>query len=165
MKTPLYNHTSEATAYLVTDYPYSGLRCQIKFWLESHPKKGMRFCAQTQNPKNGRWNNPKKSTYSLLAMGMYLDERGHCMHAAIHEYSKAKEVLDFLGTFTEGFDRGRLQYWCGAKKALCKRTAGGEAIMSMNGKPCLPSEEEQSRARVEMQEWEECFKLLSPPQI
>lgn len=50
--TPLYGHTSEATAYLQPDYPYGAqLRCQRRVWVEHHPKKGMRFCAQTTDPR------------------------------------------------------------------------------------------------------------------
>lgn len=161
MKTPLYGHTSEATAYVVNDYPYSGMRCQIKFWLESDPKKGMRFVSQTQNPKTGRWNNPKKSTYCFLAMGMYLDEKGHCVHDALHQYSKAKEILEFVQTFSTGYDAGKLLYWCLAKKKLAGKIAEGQSIFSINGVPQKPSEEDQSRARVEMQEWEACASFLA----
>ena len=38
--TPLYGHTSPETAYLVADYPYSfKLRCRIRYWIESDPKR------------------------------------------------------------------------------------------------------------------------------
>ena len=63
-KTPLYGHTSEATAYVVADYPYGFReRTQIRYWLEHKPKKGWRFVSQTLNPKTSRWNKPKASTY------------------------------------------------------------------------------------------------------
>ena len=63
-KQPLYGHTSEATAYVVDDYPYGfQLRTQIKYWLEYKAGKGWRFVSQTVNPKTGRSNKPKASTY------------------------------------------------------------------------------------------------------
>jgi hypothetical protein len=63
-KQPLHGHTSEATAYLVADYPYGFReRTQIRYWLEAKPKRGWRFVSQTLNPKTDRWNKPKESTY------------------------------------------------------------------------------------------------------
>ena len=56
----LVGHTSFETAYLVTDYPYGRLKCNIWFWLENDPKKGFRFCSRTQNPKNGVLNAPQE---------------------------------------------------------------------------------------------------------
>lgn len=61
----LFGHTSEDTAYLVDDYPYGRrVRTQIRYWIETNAKHGDRFCSQTLNPKTGRWNKPKKSTYT-----------------------------------------------------------------------------------------------------
>lgn len=68
----LLGHTSEATAYVVDDYPYGRQRTQIRYWIESKPKHGDRSMAQTLNPKNGRWNKPKPSTYSAVLV-MYLE--------------------------------------------------------------------------------------------
>jgi hypothetical protein len=64
----------EATAYVVDDYPYGRQRTQIRYWIESKPKFGDRFMAQTKNPKTGRWNKPKAGTYSPLLV-MYLQEQ------------------------------------------------------------------------------------------
>ena len=67
------------------DYPYGRLRCTIKFWLEFNPKKGFRFCSQTVNPKTGRINNPKKSTYSdIIIMGV--DDNGYTKQRAYSFY-------------------------------------------------------------------------------
>src|SRR3990170_1289756 len=76
-KRALYGHTSEATAYLVADYPYGFReRTQIRYWLEGKPKKGWRFMSQTLNPKTSRWNKPKASTYTEWGAAMYLDDKG-----------------------------------------------------------------------------------------
>jgi len=77
IKTALYGHDSRETAYQVDSYPYGRLRCKIWFWLETSDKKGTRFYSQTENPKNGRMNAHKYSTYSILAGNMYLDENDH----------------------------------------------------------------------------------------
>ncbi len=96
---PLYGHTSRETAYLVPDYPYGRLRCKIWFWLESDPKKGFRFVSQTENPKNGRINAEKKSTYCAIAGSMYLDDKGHCHWTGLGYHSNPTEVMAFITSF------------------------------------------------------------------
>jgi len=49
---------------VVPSYPYGRLRTQATFSLEWKRGKGFREVFQTINPKNGRVNAPKKSTYS-----------------------------------------------------------------------------------------------------
>lgn len=56
-------HTDAASAYIIEDYPYGRLRCQMRVWMEYRAGHGFRKVTQTQNPKTGRWNAPKKSTY------------------------------------------------------------------------------------------------------
>ena len=87
---PLYGHASEATAYVVDDYPY-GLRVRttIRYWLEHKPKKGWRFMAQTRNPKTGAWNKPKASTYADWGAAMFLDAEGHVSWIGVGQYSAA----------------------------------------------------------------------------
>jgi hypothetical protein len=102
VRTPLYGHTSEATALLVEDYPYSfTLRCRIRYWIERHTKRGYRFVSQTENPKTMRWNTPKKSTYSELAGAMFRDEKGHVHWTGISMYSSGDAALDFVKAFPE----------------------------------------------------------------
>ena len=48
------------------DYPYGRLRCTRFQWVEFSPGKGFRSVTQTINPKNGRLNAPKKSTYTPI---------------------------------------------------------------------------------------------------
>lgn len=64
----------EETAFVVDDYPYGRLRTQIRYWIESVAKRGDRFVSQTRNPKTGRWNKPKRGTYSPLLV-MYLEQQ------------------------------------------------------------------------------------------
>lgn len=95
MKTYLFNYTEE-NPLIVNDYPYGiKLRTQIKYWIETAAKKGDRFCSQTLNPKNGRWNAPKKSTFSVIGV-MFNDEKGHTHWEGISQYSSRAEVSAFI---------------------------------------------------------------------
>lgn len=157
--TPLYNHTSEETAFTVASYHYGSLRCQIKFWLEKDDKKGFRFCSRTQNPKTNRWNAVKKSTYSYLAGCIYLDEYGHCVWDGLGIYDDADKVLSFIRRFPDA-SFGKMSVWCLGKMAVCNRTIRGEANISINHKPCLPNEREIEEAKVELEVWHKCLELL-----
>lgn len=157
--TPLYGHTSEDTAYLVEDYPYGGLRCQIKFWLEHQPKKGWRFVSQTQNPKTGRWNNPRKGTYFVLGGCMYLDEKGHVQTSMLSEYAKADEILKFIESFPEA-DMSTIKVFVVGRKAVCKRKAAGEAVISIGKVPQIPTETEVEEAKKEIEILEKCYARL-----
>ena len=61
----------------VENYPYGyTLKTTLFDTMEFNPKKGYRHITQTINPKNGRLNAPKKSTYAPLKV-RYYDEIGH----------------------------------------------------------------------------------------
>lgn len=78
----LTGHTSEETAFEQDDYPYGfRLRCHRRVWVETKPKVGQRFCAQTSNPKQSGlvWNKPVKSTYSEVVL-IGLDESDNHIH-------------------------------------------------------------------------------------
>ncbi len=91
----LFNYT-EQNPLIVDNYPYGfTLRTQIKYWIETVAKKGDRFCSQTLNPKNGRWNTPKKSTFSCIGI-MFNDEKGHTHWTGISQYSEKNKVEKFI---------------------------------------------------------------------
>lgn len=91
----LFNHTEE-NPLIVDNYPYGfKLRTQIKYWIETDKKKGDRFCSQTLNPKNNRWNAPKKGTYSPILV-MYLDEKNHVQNKGISIYSEKSKIQAFI---------------------------------------------------------------------
>jgi len=75
MKKPI-NIFGIENAHITDDYPYRfRFRTQRKEWIESKTDKkgtlkGQRFCAQTKDPKTGKWNNPKCSTYSDILVGI-----------------------------------------------------------------------------------------------
>lgn len=65
------------------DYPYGRERCHITFAIEFADKKGFRFVTQTTNPKNGRVNAPKKSTYCHFLFMYREEETGHIVSDGI----------------------------------------------------------------------------------
>jgi len=53
--------------YTTDDYPYGRSRTTARFYVDRSPRYGERVCKQTTNPKTGRVNKPKCSTYGLKA--------------------------------------------------------------------------------------------------
>lgn len=125
----LKGHISPETAYVVDDYPYGfRLRCKIRYWLDFHPKKGVRFVSQTTNPKRPGivWNKEKASTYSFVAEAMYLDDDGHVKAAGLTEYTYGAEAQEWSDKWREGVPeaaQGRLDAWVITKLAYDARVA------------------------------------------
>lgn len=86
--TILKGYTTKETAFEVNDYPYGfRLRTKIYYWIETKKGLGDRFCSYTINPKNGRPNAPKYTTYSTF-MYMYINDDGHVTYGTIDSYDK-----------------------------------------------------------------------------
>lgn len=163
MKTPIFGHISEETAYLIADYPYGRkLRCQRRVWLESDPKRGVRFVAQTDNPKNGRWNKPHKSTYTDIAAGLYLDADNHVQWEGINMYSTAEQALAFAQTYgKQAVSADRLLYWAQKKAKLAQAFADGKAHITINGAKSERSESQRAEDSKEAAIWFQVAVLLS----
>jgi hypothetical protein len=160
VKTPLYGHDSEATAYVVDDYPYGfKLRTKIRYWLESAPKKGWRFVSQTMNPKNGRWNAPKKSTYTEFGGAMYLDSQDHVQWVGIGQYSNDAAIEDFVKTFPKA-DLSVVKMAAKAKIKYLTAIIEGKARWTVNGVPQEPSEAEIGEKRHQLEFWTDLEKKL-----
>jgi hypothetical protein len=118
-------HTSEETALHVEDYPYGRtVRTTIRYWIESVPRKGDRFCSQTLNPKTGRWNKPKKSTYSDV-MFLYREaDTGYIKHTGLTTWAKPEVIQEWVekADLLNETQRGRLAYVIGMNKAMEKVT-------------------------------------------
>jgi len=97
MNKVLYGHVDIKSAYVIDDYPYSRLRTKMNVWVETHPKRGDRVYRQTQNPKTGRWNKPKVSTYFMITF-LFLDEKNHVVVKGLNEYADEKEVQLYIKT-------------------------------------------------------------------
>lgn len=133
IKQILKGHISEDTAYLVEDYPYGfRLRCKIRYWLEFNPRLGTRLVSQTSNPKISSqlvWNKPKKSTYSLIAGCMYLDENDYVTWSGLTEYSNLEESKEWLETYREGLTEDlirRCETWISKKEKYEQLKAEGK---------------------------------------
>lgn len=97
----LYGHTDEESAYVVADYPYGfRLRTQIRYWIETKRGQGQRLMAQTMNPKTGRWNKAKASTYSNVK-AMYLADNGHVETFSLGGFDKEETIARFEESFPE----------------------------------------------------------------
>lgn len=144
----LHGHVSEDTAYVVDDYPYGYRhRTTIRYWIET-TKHGDRFCSQTLNPKTGRWNKPKKSTYVHIAC-MYVedepgDDFGHVKWNGIGLYTKPDARATFLAaigdlTIAQKYRLAEIRGLERAMEDVTFRIHEGERT----------PEEEQQQARVE----------------
>jgi len=158
-KQPLYGHTSEATAYLVEDYPYGFReRTQIRYWLEHAPKKGWRFVSQTLNPKTAKWNKPKAATYAEWGGAMYLDDNGHVQWEGIGPYSDDQKILAFVREFPGA--KTVLQQAAPAKRRFLEKRLDGRLVMSVNGEERPLSETDIERLNRELAIWGEIESLL-----
>jgi len=163
--TPLYGYTSPETAYLVADYPYGRkVRCRIRYWLESDPKRGYRFVSQTEHPRTLLWNAPKKSTYALISGAMYLDEQNHVQWRCVTEYTDCKEALDYAKAFP-GLDKtssDTLVVWAAKKAAFAKACADGKAVFTINGEPRPWKDWELEEHSKEAEVWLEVVRTFRP---
>lgn len=164
-KKPLYGHTSEATAYVVDDYPYgSKLRTKIRYWLEFAPKKGYRFVSQTLDPKKmalgvERWNAPKKSTYVEFSAAMYLDSQDHVQWEGLGQYSDEKKFAAFISDFPHA-DLTVVKQFIEAKIRYLKKYVAGEIGWKINGVPQPVSEAEIGDKRKELEAWEDLARKV-----
>ena len=117
---PLYNHTSEETAYVVDDYPYGfRLRCKIRYWLEYRKGHGFRLGSQTTNPKLSMevWNKAKYSTYSTLGV-MGLDDKRHVTWTGISWGNVHEDLEQFIEVYGTGFNADQQAVAAGLLAAL-----------------------------------------------
>jgi hypothetical protein len=80
----------------VESYPYGRLRTTAYFSIET-TKKGDRTVFQTINPKTGRINNPKKSTYSNYCF-MYKNEDDHIKFSCrgYNDLNSFRNLIQFI---------------------------------------------------------------------
>jgi hypothetical protein len=152
VREPLYGHTDEKSAYIIESYPYGSLRTQMRVWLEDGGAKGWRHVTQTLNPKSGRWNNPKKSTYSQWAGNLYLDNRGHVQWAGLGPYSSEEDFEAFVRKFPKS-DMRMIKKIIPAKVKMLEKLLSGEAFFSVNNVRQEPTELEQTRRQGELEIW------------
>jgi hypothetical protein len=160
---PLYVHDSKESAYVVDDYPFGfRLRCKIRYWVEFAPKKGYRMVSQTTDPRKTVevWNNPKASTYALLAGNLYLDSQDHVQCSRLTEYSKAEECAEFVEDFPKA-DLKMLKPWVFQKIKYCYMMITGKAHWTVNGEPKPTSDDDKGRYMEEVKIWFKLAKKLN----
>ena len=97
----------------VDNYPYGRLQCEMTFSLE-FTKRGFRSVRQSVNPKTGRINKPKKSTYSDI-MVMYKDsDTGHVkyMSISLNGDDAINTAMPFLNKYFDKFTEDQVKHIC-----------------------------------------------------
>ena len=122
----LTGHTNPETAYVVEDYPYGfRLRTTIRYWVETKPRHGQRFVSQTLNPKTGRWNKPKASTYAPVAV-LFLNADGHVKWDGLSDYADEDEISAYerlhANALEGNYEREAIRYLRAARRADAKVT-------------------------------------------
>jgi len=87
----------------VANYPYGYTLKTILFdTMEFNAKKGYRHITQTINPKNGRLNAEKKSTYAPLKV-RFFDENGH-IKVIVFDFNGGKAINKAMNFINENFE-------------------------------------------------------------
>jgi len=112
------------TAHVATaeSYPYGRLRTTAFFGTEFKPSKGYRSTFQTINPKNGRKNAVKNSTYYTLMVLYQNTENGHFDHVGFSMDGDAgiNKTAAFCAENFDLFTDDELRYLYG-KMLLCTK--------------------------------------------
>ena len=106
----------------VQNYPYGyTLKTTLFDEMEFNPKKGYRHITTTINPKNGRLNAPKKSTYSNLIV-RYFDENNHVklFHFDFNGAKNINKVMNFINDNFENFTTDEIKYFYGLAYIMVK---------------------------------------------
>ena len=97
----------------IENYPYGyTLKTTLFDTMEFNPKKGYRHITQTINPKNGRLNAPKKSTYAPLKVRFY-DENKH-IKCYVFDFNGSEAInkgMKFLFENFLAFDKNEIEYF------------------------------------------------------
>ena len=112
----------------VNSYPYGRLRTTAFFGLEFKKGKGFRTTFQTINPKNGKLNAVKNSTYSPI-FAMYEEaETGHIKYLSFDMYGEEgiNKAAEFMRDNYELFTTEQIQDICASIFMYLK--AGTKAI-------------------------------------
>lgn len=106
----------------VENYPYGyTLKTTLFNEVEFNPKKGYRTVHTTINPKNGKLNKPKKSTYSELIVRFY-NEDGHIknIHLSFNGKESINKSMKFINENFELFTKEEIQYFYGSVLYMIK---------------------------------------------
>lgn len=107
------NYINTSNKVQVEGYPYGfNQRTTLFDSMEFNPKKGYRHVTQTINPKTGKPNAPKKSTYYPLLVRFY-DDVNHIKTLSFH-FNGDKEInegCEFLAANFDIFTPDEIKYF------------------------------------------------------
>lgn len=98
---------------IISDYPYGfNLRTSMNHQMEFSPKKGYRIVTTTINPKTGRLNNSKKSTYYALIV-RYFNEDKHVktLHFDFNGDKNINKACEFISANFGAFTAEEINYF------------------------------------------------------
>jgi hypothetical protein len=112
----------------VNSYPYGRLKATAFFGLEFKRGKGFRTTFQTINPKNGKLNAIKNSTYSPIFVMYEEQETGHIKYLSFDLYGEEgiNKAAEFMRDNYDLFTAEQIQDICGSMFVHLK--AGAKAI-------------------------------------
>jgi hypothetical protein len=112
----------------VNSYPYGRLKATAFFGLEFKRGKGFRTTFQTINPKNGKLNAIKNSTYSPIFVMYEEQETGHIKYLSFDLYGEEgiNKAAEFMRDNYDLFTAEQIQDICGSIFVHLK--AGAKAI-------------------------------------
>jgi hypothetical protein len=106
----LHGYDSMENAFIIDNYPWGfKLKTKQKIWLEYKPNKGYRVARQTLNPKNGRWCNPKRSTYSEFLALVENQENNHVNSIGVSSWDLDK-MKEFKAKWQDQFKPEQLTH-------------------------------------------------------
>lgn len=87
----------------VEGYPYGRLKTTVWFWIEFKKGFGFRSMLQSKDPKTGRMNKPKASTYYPAMVLKKDSDTGHVKSVCL-DFNGDDEMTRALGFMAEHFD-------------------------------------------------------------
>jgi hypothetical protein len=94
------------------NYPYGRERATAYYSIEYVKNKGCRSVFQTINPKNGRINNPKKSTYYRIILPCEIVSNGHFDSVGYLDFNGSDAInkgLVFMSDFYSCFTKPQIE--------------------------------------------------------
>ena len=113
-----YLSTSEVAT--IENYPYGRLKCTMTKTVEFADKKGFRVVSQTTNPKTGRLNAPKKSTYYDLYVLTNTDGFIDSCAFSFNGAENIQKAVDFLTVNFNLFTAEQMTYIYGSLFSFLK---------------------------------------------
>lgn len=109
-------------AHTVENYPYGfRLKTSMTFSLEFNPKKGFRSVSQSVNPKTGKLNKPKKSTYNYLkVLNLSDDGKVTCHSADFYDTDGKTKGWQFIADNFDLFTAEQIKYFAVLNSQLLK---------------------------------------------